>query len=86
MIEEPWSLEALPPDQWVAEVQGEKCYFGMWLRKSPDGESTSVYWLKFNLYDLPNPLVGIDDLKRLGIDLIHLRAATKIKERTSFRF
>lgn len=35
------------------------------------------YYTKFLLSDLPNDLVGLDDLERFGIDLVDRRAVDK---------
>ena len=58
----PSAAHLLPSDEWIIQKHG------------PDHIAAGchelrgyVYWTKHKLSDLPNDLIGIEDLKRFGI-------------------
>lgn len=38
-----------------------------------------ICWIKMALDDLPNDLVSIDDLERVGVDIVHSATVRQVK-------
>jgi hypothetical protein len=66
-------LVRLPRDQiQIEEHTGTHLAAAVYTR---DG---SLYWQKVALFDLPNDLIGVEDLERHGVLLIYVAAVEKL--------
>jgi hypothetical protein len=63
----------LPRDEWTLHQEApDSVIVGAW--EHPPGYR---WYEKFQLSDLPNEFVGLEDLKRLGVDLNHCGTIAK---------
>ena len=60
-------LELMPKEFWQAKREGQTILAATHGRADGDG-LYRLHWTKYDASDLPNDLVGLDDLKRLVID------------------
>jgi hypothetical protein len=67
-------LPLLPHHSWRFHYRVGDDYIAAGIYESPPGV---MWWIKIPLSELPNELVGVDDLKRDGIKLNDRRAITK---------
>ena len=66
-------MRELPKSEWIIEPSRDEGYIIVGAHENYG----CVYFTKIALSDLPNDLIGIHDLERLGIDLINCAAITK---------
>ena len=66
-------MKELPKSEWTIEPSRDEGYIVVDAHEN----NGYVYFTKLALSDLPNDLLGIRDLERLGIDLINCAAITK---------
>jgi hypothetical protein len=64
-------MRRLPREQWKLRREGECVLL------AADEHNGAYWWTRFELADLPNALLGPDDLKCIGIELLDGRAVVK---------
>ena len=58
----------LPREQWKIRREGEIVLV------AADERNGAYWWTRFELGDVPNDLLGPDDLRRIGVELLDGRA------------
>ncbi len=64
-------MELLPKEQWKIEPLGKTH-----IAAGTHENFGHYYWTKIALDDLPNDLIGIEDLERFGINLTNIPSIT----------
>src|SRR5437867_54535 len=64
-------MRRLPSEQWKIQREGELVLV------AADEHNGAYWWTRFELADLPNDLLSVDDLKFIGIELLDGRAVVK---------
>ncbi len=65
------NMELLPKEQWKIEPLGKTH-----IAAGTHENFGHYYWTKIALDDLPNDLIGIEDLERFGINLTNIPSIT----------
>jgi hypothetical protein len=61
-------MKLLPKEQYRIEISIDSTHIMASIYEHPEGFR---YWLKYDLCDLPNDFISLDDLKRLGINTVN---------------
>jgi hypothetical protein len=62
------AMRRLPREQWKIRREGEVVLL------AADERAGAYWWTRYELSDLPNDLLDLDDLARIGIEVIDDRA------------